>query len=88
MGLRIISSPYYRSAQQQVIHNGLAAKPIPNVVAGALRAGGVPAKDYENEDDFNAELAEVWNLGKVVSEKAGEAMADEFGERLTPRTDG
>lgn len=83
MGLRIISSPYYRAAKQQVVHNGLAAKPIPNVVAAALRSGGVASHDYNAEQDFNAEITEVWNLGNIVSAEAGKAMLDEFGDRIS-----
>lgn len=82
MGLRIISSPYYRAAGYQVIHNGLAAKPIPNVVAGALRSGGVPSKDYEDEDGLNAEISEVWALGGLVSTSAADATLAEFGDRI------
>lgn len=83
MGLRIISSPFYRAAQQQVIHNGLTAKPIPNVIAVALRQGGVPFHDYDDEAHFNAELSEVHSMGKLFSKDAAEVMVDKFGERIT-----
>lgn len=83
MGIRIISSPYYRAAEQQVIHNGFTAKPIPNVVAAALRMGGVPCHDYDDENHFNAEISEVHSLGRLVSQSAADAMLREFGDRIT-----
>lgn len=79
--LRVISGPYYRSAKQQVVHNGSVAKSIPNVVALALRQGGVESHDYDDEDGFNAELAEVWGLGNIDRDE----MAREFGDRLAPK---
>lgn len=78
MALRIITSPYYRSAGQQVVHNGLVATSISNAEALDLRQGGVPSHDYDEEYKFNNELNRVWNLGGAFAQ----GMVDEFGERL------
>lgn len=83
MGLRIITSPYYRAAGQQVLHNGLTARSIGAAEALDLRQAGVPWHDYDDEYKFNQEINQVYLLAGQVNEAAAQSIADEFGDRLT-----
>lgn len=85
MGIRIISSPFFRAAQQQVIHNGLTAKPIPNVIAAALRQGGVPCHDYDDDAHLYAEINEVHSMGRFFSQDAADEMEKLFGDQIKRR---
>lgn len=82
MALRIITSPYYRAAGQQVLHNGLTARSIGAAEALDLRQAGVPWHDYNDEHKFNNEINQVYLLAGQVNEATAKDILDEFGDRI------
>lgn len=72
--LRIISDPVWRAAKQQVVHNGQAANTIPDVVALAMRQGGVECHDYDDSNAFQAEISTVWMLGGLGADQAAQKV--------------
>lgn len=83
--LRVISSPYYRASGNQVVHNGMVARSIPDAVALVLREGGISSKDYDEDYELDTELREVWELARAMGNVRVDAITDLIGRRVSDR---
>jgi hypothetical protein len=73
--LRIISSPSYRAAHQQVIHNGVAVNAITDNEAITLRQGGVDNHDYDTDSALITEVNLVYMLAGLEQTAAAQKTA-------------
>lgn len=78
--IRVISSPSYVAAGQQVIHNGTVVNAIPAGLALSLRQGGVESHDYDQDYQLVNEVNAVYMLqgleGDELKEQVGKALGD------------